>query len=217
MQFPFLDHPARWSSHRRRRLCFVSVSVVVAVAVFAATATADVTSSFMGTWCPSVRSGQVFLPWLDPASYELAPNGGFEDRAKDWSLSGDAHVIAGNESFHVHDSKDKYALELPDGSSALSSPVCIGLARPTFRFFASNSGAPTSLLNVQVIYRGLLGAVGVLDGGTIIADSVWTPTVQMLMLEVPSGATSVQIKFTPVGSGGNWRIDDLYIDPFNSV
>jgi hypothetical protein len=159
----------------------------------------------------------VFLPWLDAAFYELAPNGGLENGAKSWRLSGDARVSAGNESYFVHNSTDKRSLGLPDGSSALSSPVCTGLTRPTFRLFTSNSGAATSSLHVQVIYRGSVGVVSVLGGGSIVASSAWTPTPQMLMPAPPLGTTSVQLEFTPVGSGGNWRIDDVYVDPFNSV
>jgi hypothetical protein len=159
----------------------------------------------------------VFLRWLDPAFYELAPNGGFEDGAEGWSLSGNAEVTAGNESEFVHSSTDAYSLSLPEGSSALSSPICIGLTRPTFRFFTSNAGAATSSLRVRVVCRGILGVLGVVDGGTIVAGSAWAPTPQLLLLEVPLGSSSVQLEITPVGSGSNWRIDDLYVDPFNSV
>lgn len=217
MTFSSPHHSAHPRAHLRLRLGIAGMTVAVALAVLASTASAGVISSITGTSCPPVPSSQVFLPWLDPASYEFAPNGGFENGAKSWSLSGDAQVTAGNESYFVHSATDNYSLNLPDGSSALSSPVCIGLTRPTFRVFTSNSGAATSSLHVQVIYRGLLGVLSVLDGGTIVAGSAWAPTPQLLMLEAPLGSTSVQLQFTPVGSGGNWRIDDLYIDPFNSV
>jgi hypothetical protein len=204
-------------AHLRLRLGVAVATAAVAQAVLVSAASGDAISSITGSSCPPVASSQVFLPWLDAAFYELAPNGGFETGAKSWSLSGDAQVTAGNESYFAHSSSDHKSLKLPDGSSALSSPVCIGLTRPAFRVFTSNSGAATSSLHVQVIYRGLLGMLSVLDGGTIVAGSAWTPTPRLLMPEVPLGSTSVQLKFTPVGSGGNWRIDDLYNDPFNSV
>jgi hypothetical protein len=216
MKFPLLNHssPSRPPLHWRLGIVWMTAA---AVAVPASTARADSISRAKDTSCPLVSSSQVFLPWLDEGFYEFATNGGFEERAKKWLLSGGAQVTAGNESFFVHSSTDNYALHLPDGSSALSSPVCIGLTRPAFRVFTSNAGTPTSLLDVEVIYQGRLGVLAVLNGGTIVADSPWAPTPRLLMLEPPAGSISVQIQFTPVGSGGDWRIDDLYIDPFNSV
>ena len=216
MKFPLLNP----SSPSRPRLPWrlgIVLMIAAAVAVPASTASADLISRAKEKSCPVVSSSQVFLPWLDAAFYELAPNGGFEERTKSWQLRGGARVTAGNESFFVHSSTDNYALQLPDGSSALSSPVCIGLTRPAFRLFASNAGAQESSLDVEVIYQGRFGVLAVLNGGTIVSDGQWAPTPRLLMLEPPAGTMSVQIKFTPVGSGGDWRIDDLYVDPFNSV
>ena len=49
-------------------------------------------------------------------------------------------------------------------------------------------------------------------------DSDWEPTrpiaIRVNNLVDPGEYTPVAFEFTPVGSGGNWRIDDFYIDPY---
>src|SRR5205823_679050 len=40
------------------------------------------------TSCADQTYSQPFLPWADPASYTLAPNGSFEHGSGSWSLSG---------------------------------------------------------------------------------------------------------------------------------
>jgi hypothetical protein len=32
---------------------------------------------------------------------------------------------------------------------------------------------------------------------------------------LPGSNTAVAFKFTPVGLGGSWQIDDVYVDPWN--
>jgi hypothetical protein len=214
-----LRFPRRRLAHSRWDLRLpigLAVIATVAVAVVTSTAASALSASFDRS-CPVVGTSRVFLPWLDIALYELAPNGGFEKGAKGWSLRGDARVTSGNESHFVGGLDDDHSLSLPDNSSALSSPVCVGLTRPAFRLFTSNAGSAMSSLQVRVVYSGSFGVLSVLDGGMIVDSGAWKPTPQLLMLEAPLGSTSVQLEFTAVGSGGDWRIDDLYVDPFNSV
>jgi hypothetical protein len=75
---------------------------------------------------------------------------------------------------------------LPDGSSATTGTVCIrGLSKASIRFFAANSGSPSSRLRVEVLYRGLDGSLlGSLDGGTVSA-SAWNASPQLLALQLP--------------------------------
>jgi hypothetical protein len=83
--------------------------------------------------------------------------------------------------------------------------------------FVSNSGSPASKLHVQIVYRSLTGIVGVLDGGYVAAGSAWQPSPVLLALELPLLGGAVQLKLTPVGTGGGWRVDDVYTDPWGSV
>lgn len=190
---------------------------VVALSVSAAPAGAG-----LGVACPDPTS-QVFLPWHDSAHYAFVDNGGFESGTAGWTVKGGAKVVPGNESFFVHDGGDGSSLALPPGSSATTPPMCIGLFNSKMRFFAANAGSQSAKLKVQVIYNGGAGALvglvgktlGLSDIGYVSAGASWQPSepVGMLGGTLPLLTASVQFRFTPVGSGGSWQIDDVYVDP----
>ena len=169
--------------------------------------------------CSYTGAEQVFKPWGDSNSYVLAPNGGFEAGGTGWGLSGGAKTVEGNESFYLNDAGDSHALSLPSGSSAVSSPICMALDTPTFRLLARNTGSADSGLRVEAVYP-LLGLIRTKTISTVSAGPTWAPSQQMstvLTLSTIVGTlipSAVQIRITPTGSGGNWQVDDLYIDPF---
>jgi hypothetical protein len=192
-----------------RKLFALMTAVVAVLACSAATAQA----------CDYRGAEQVFKPWGDNHFYVLAPDGGFEAGGSGWSLSGGATTVAGNESFYLNDSADQRALSLPAGSSAVSPPICMSLDTPIFRLLARNTGDPSAGLRVEASYK-LLGLVRTKTVSTIRAGAAWAPSQQMstvLTLSTIVGVlipSAIQIKITPVGSGGQWQVDDLYIDPF---
>ena len=146
------------------------------------------------------------------------PGASFESGAPGWTVSGGAKVVSGNESYFANSRSDSHSLSLPTGSSATTPTFCVSLTRPTIRLFVSNGGSSTSKLRVKVVFRGLLGVLGILDGGTISAGSAWKPSPVMLAtLNAPLGTKAAQFVFTPADSSGNWRIDDLYVDPWVNV
>jgi len=169
--------------------------------------------------CDAQELSQPFMPWLDPASYTLAPDGGFEDGGSSWSLEDGAAVVSGNESHYVRDEDDSQSLKLPSGSSAKSATMCVGIEHPTLRLFARNTGSPLSALKVKVHFEDALGNARSLPIGLVGAGSNWQPTQPMvigvnLLALLPGERTPVAFEFTPVGFGGNWRIDDVYVDPY---
>jgi len=162
--------------------------------------------------CPEQPLDRVFLPWLDVAWYTQAPNGGFESGGSGWSLERGASVVDGNEPYSVGGSGDASSLALPPGGSATSAPMCVGIEHPTLRFFARNTGDPTSLLTVSVV-RGDLA----LPVGLITARSRWAPTpVVPVVLNLLSlfGDQQVAFRFTAADGRGEWTIDDVYVDPY---
>jgi hypothetical protein len=94
----------------------------------------------------------------------------------------------------------------------------VGLEHPTLRVFARNTGSPFSALKVEVHFEDAVGNVHSLQIGIVGAGSSWQPTQPMLVTAnllalLPGEQTPVAFEFTPE-SGGNWRIDDVYVDPY---
>jgi hypothetical protein len=195
----------------------LALAIAIACGVTAAPAGAA-----LGIACPDPTS-QVFAPWKDYAQYAFAPNGGFENGASGWTLTGGAKVVAGNESFFVHGAKDRFSLSLPPGSTATTAPMCVSLFSSKMRFFAANAGAPSSTLRVQVVYNGgvggLVGLVGKTLGlaeiGSVNTGPAWQPAAPVGMLggTLPLLTKSVQFRFSTTDRSGSWRIDDVYLDP----
>lgn len=195
-----------------RKLITVFVAAL-ALSAFTASAAQAVTCGYTG-------AEQVFRPWGDLSFYVLAPDGGFEDGGSGWALNGGAKAVPGNESFYLNDAGDKKSLALPTGSSAVSPSICMSIDTPTFRLFARNTGDPDSYLRVEASYV-LLGLLQTKTLSTVKSGPSWDPGQPMstvLTLSTVVGTvspSSIKIKITPVGSGGQWQVDDLYIDPFS--
>lgn len=169
--------------------------------------------------CDEQALTQPFMPWLDPASYTLAPDGGFERGAAGWDREGGAAVVAGNEPYYVRAAGDSKSLELPAGSSARSGTICVGVEHPTLRIFARNQGSALSTLRVDVHFEDAAGEVRSAPIGVLTAGSSWRPSVVMplavnLLPLLPGERTPVAFEFTPQGSRGDWQIDDVYVDPY---
>lgn len=189
------------------------------IAITAAALAIAIVSAGAAQACNYTGAEQVFKPWGDQHSYVLAPDGGFEAGGLGWYLGGGAKVVSGNESFDLNGEGDSHSLALPAGSTAVSPPICMSLDTPSFRLVARNSGDPSSGLRVEATYA-LLGLVRTKTVSTVYGGSSWAPSQQMstvLSLSTIVGTlipSAIQIRITPVGSAGQWQVDDLYVDPF---
>jgi hypothetical protein len=190
----------------------------LALGVFAPAANAGVLVTSARD-CPEQELERPFLRWLDPANYVLVPRGTLETTSG-WTLSR-ASRVAGNERFFVHGADERYSLSLPAGSLATTPTQCVGLEHPTLRFFARNTGSVLSLLKVEVLFEDKLGLIKSLPIGAVAGTSAWAPTLPMpvianLLPLLPGELTPVRFRFTPVGLGAAWQIDDVYVDPFRA-
>jgi hypothetical protein len=197
------------SSRGGVRLAGAVVVALLAVAAFASSAQA----------CPYSGARQVFAQWGDSRDYVLAPDGGFEGGAAGWSLKGGAKVVAGNESYSLNGAGDSKSLSMPAGSSAASPPICMAIDTPVFRLLTRNTGDPSARLRVEAVYS-LLGLLRTDVIETVRAGPSWQPSQPIstvLGLSTIVGTlipSSIQIRITPLDAGGEWRIDDVFVDPF---
>jgi hypothetical protein len=198
-------------------LCGVAI---IASCAGAHSAKAGLLGTGSGSYCDPTAT-HAFAPFGDSASYARLYNGGFESGGLGWVLSGGASVVSGNEPYYLSGSRtDNHSLYLPSGSSAYSTTVCFAFADWHLRFMAKRVSSSGSL-HVQVIVPSLLGILTVLDGGTFSGNGTWAPSprMELLLCNVTSllGTKAVAFKFTPVGRGTSYQIDDVYLDPWKST
>ena len=186
---------------------------------FALFAPASAQAGVLPGTCADEPLSRPFARWLDPMQYVLAPDGGFENGGQSWKLRNGAAVVRGNERFYVRGKDDQRALSLPAGASALSPVTCLGIERPTLRFFAKRTrGWLLSSLRVEVLYNGLDGRLRTLVTLPVVATSTsWQPSLPLpilvnLLPNLSGDEAVVAFRFTAVG--GSFRIDDVYVDPY---
>jgi hypothetical protein len=195
-------------------------SLAAAAAALAALAFAPVASAgplvASAPICDAQTLSQPFLPWADVASYTLNPGGSFEPGTRGWSLD-NAAIADGNEPFYVTSKGDAKSLHIARDGSATSAPICVGLEHPDLRFFAKG-GNPGATLKVEVLFETATGAVLTAPIGVVTANSDWSlsapmPIVANLLPLLPGNYTPVAFRFS--ASGGSFRIDDVYVDPYS--
>ena len=194
------------------------VGALFALIIGLVTATAAPADAAVLDSCPDHAMSRPFLRWLDPISYTLAPNGGFESGAKGWQLRGGATVVSGNESFNLSGA-GRYSLYLPSGSTATSPAMCVETLDVFARYVAKNRGLiALSSLKVDAIVKDSAGHTFTLPAGVNTGGSSWAPSLPAVaLLDVlgllNDGRVTVSFRFQPIGLEAKWQIDDLYVDP----
>ena len=149
--------------------------------------------------------------------YTPAGDGGFEQGAAGWTLTGGAQVVDGNESYYVTSASDSRSLRLPAGASATSPTICVGLEHPTVRMFARRAAGLNGTAAVEVLFEDALGNVHSQAIGTVAGIGSWQPSLPLpivanLLPLLPGEHTPVAFRL--IGLSGDVRIDDFYVDPW---
>ena len=206
-----------------RRLALLALAVLTVLAASASRAEAG-NGSLLGC---GYEPEHPFMRFLDPLPYTLAPDGGFEAGAAGWNLSGGARVVSGNEPFALSGPGTK-SLLIPSGGSATSPRMCVGLVLPIVRF-VYQGGNTLSTMKVEAVWPNTAGGQSSVELLPIVlgGSSAWAPTLPLLQLGGVVNAltlngltTQMAFRFTPRGGlfgSGNWRIDDIYVDPWKGV
>jgi hypothetical protein len=205
---PYIKRPGRSISLGLATLC-----ALFAAALLPGIAAAD---------CPSTPVAKAFSRFYDYNDYSLVDNGAFESGTTGWSLS-NSWVVSGNESFKVHGSTDSRSLFLKAGTGTAASPwFCASYAHPTFRFFGRRTNNTWGVLYADVRYRDTAGQVHSLNAGALYGDTYtsWQPSRSMalsimLPVDLVSNTVPVQLVFRTEPEGGDWTIDDVYVDPYS--
>jgi hypothetical protein len=159
--------------------------------------------------CPAQPVAQRFLRWADPAWYAALPDGGFESSTPAWTLTGGAAAVEGNEPYHIGNAADHRSLRLPSGATGTSPAICLGAEHPTLRLLVSNSSGALGTLTVSAVVGGRALPIATLTAGE------WTPTAPLpVALNVLALASPQSVAFRFDATGGNWAIDDVYVDPY---
>lgn len=192
----------------RRSLCALLGSALLGCAL----------PAVAGACTPAAGGVSAFSQFGDTATYSLAPNGSFESGSSGWSLTG-ASVTSGNESYFLNSDGDSHALSISATGSAVSPPICVDVTTPTFRFVARRTNNSWAQMNVNILWTDSSGATHTTTAGSVSGGTSWAPSpVMNLGSSLPlwqSGSTlSVRLQFLPANYGGDWQIDDVYIDPY---
>ena len=168
---------------------------------------------------PASGGSPVFKSFGDPATYTPLQNGAFEGSTSGWSLTG-AAVAPGNESFHIHGASDSRSLSINPTGVAISPPICVSAATPTFRFVARKTSGSWAQMNVNLLWTDAAGTTHTTTAGSISGTSNWaaSPVLNLgvtLPLWEPNSTLAVRLQFLPANYGGSWAIDDVYIDPYS--
>ena len=168
---------------------------------------------------PNPTLSQPFAPFNDLGLYTPVANQGFEAAATSWMLAGGVAVVGGNEPWKVAGAADSHALDLPSGSSAVTSPICIDQTYPYFRLFALNAGSGKRSLEIDVLYYDTKGKVlSTKPYGYETAATAWQPTPTIAIDVWDKGpaavAAPVAFRFMPKGKDAHFLIDDVLVDPY---
>ena len=156
--------------------------------------------------CDSEQFSQPFARFGDLAKYTPVPGGSFESGSAGWTLSGGAKVVSGNETFQVRSAADSHSLYLPQGATAVSPSICVGLNEPTLRYFQKQAGSLlglTGAMSVDVLVEDSLGHVLSAPIGTGLLSTSWRPSVPAVVTAnllplLPGQKTAVAFRFCAV-------------------
>ena len=156
--------------------------------------------------CPVQATTQAFAQWGDTNEYFLAPGGAFEELS--WTKFGNVALSTQDDPYAL--AAGSYSVHLSEGESVRSMPICVDRTTPHLRFMAR--GRDQLNVEVRVSYRGSTdSSSGSVSGG---AHRNWAPSsfISLKTDHLPAGeSATATVTFR---SGGDWRVDNVFIDPY---
>jgi len=197
-------HADHCCMRNRLRTSVIAASVAAAaLAVGAPSASAGLLVA-SGQDCKAQPTTQAFAAYGDRDQYELAPGGDCGSKGPNWTMTGRASETNGQ-------------LRLPPGASAQSPVMCVGIEKPTVRFFAKSSTPLLSTMTVDATIQTSLGLKVSVPFGVMLPSGQLKPSPKFYVLVnllplLPGEQTPVQFRVTSVGLA-TWTVDNFYVDP----
>lgn len=189
-----------------------AAAAIAALLVAAPAAGARPPAKADGEPCPDQKLERVFADHRDRAHYVLAPGGDFETEAADWLLGEGASLAPESSSILLGEALGAGSLELAEGATATTPPICVQRGFRYARFAARTAGEERGAVGVHVVYTS--GRVK--RAGKIRTGADWAITRRVSLAQgrfrVRKGrSATIQLRFTALR--GAVRIDDVYVDP----
>lgn len=159
-----------------------------------------------------------FSRFGDRRNYVMAPSGSFESGAPGWQLSGTAKPVSEFDPADLGASDGAGVLALPAGTSAISPTMCVDFDYPTFRLMSK--ALSKGEFKIEITYpdapRPVWEELKKYDGYQFTsAGSGWKLTDDIDM-KIDLGGQQAgfrRVAFRLTALTGNWRVDDVYVDP----
>ena len=145
-----------------------------------------------------------------------AGGGDDHERLDDVGIELRPGVVAQLRDRHVVAQRLKSSVLIPRGGTVTTGPICVGLDKPTVRFFARRPNfALLPLMTVEGVFTTKSGGTAALPlVGVPLAGNSWSVQLPFLtngaLLEL--GDTTM-MRFRIRSVIGDWQVDDFYVDP----
>jgi hypothetical protein len=172
--------------------------------------------------CSTPLIERPFARFRDQRDYIMAPDGSFEDAVLEgWQLFGGAKRVIESDPVDLGANDGRGMLAMPKGGVAISPTMCVDLHYPTFRLLGKALRLPDSAaFKIEIVYPDTANPhwedLTQFDGKQFVyAGSGWLLTSDLDMkpdLGGPmAGFRRAAFRFSALS--GDWRMDDLYVDP----
>ena len=164
-----------------------------------------------GVCADQAPSENPFLSWGDTGTYFLTPGGDFEAASASWALADGASLQTGYSPEGWGTS-----LNLPEGATALSPPLCVADNYTHGRMFGQadhTARKARARVEVDVLYSS-----GDTDSADVRVHEDWDATrrfrfdVDEFEIDPITGTDSIQLMFEGEGPAGA-VLDGVYVDP----
>ena len=120
----------------------------------------------------------------------------------------------------MHSSDDRNSVLIPRGGTVTTGPICVGIDKPTVRFFAKRPNfALLPLMTVEGVYTTKSGGTASLPlVGVPIAGGGWSLQLPMISLgSILELGDTTMMRFRLRAVTGDWQVDDFYVDPMRRM